>query len=634
LFVAEYGDGLAPTGTIAQYTTSGALVNANLVSGLMDPGGISVSGTNLYVVNEVNDMNNRGLFPVGEYDTTTGQPINSSFLTGLNSPTGTAESGGDLFVGDLNDGTIGTFNAASGAAVSDPLVEGLLTPLGIAVSGSDVFVTNSSGVSAAPDSSFGTEGTVNTSVSATRTYVQSDGDPVVVGSTRSSGFAIEGFPTSGNSATFGSTAPLNGSATGVTEDSNGNLLVVGDDITHTGRTHLAFARFTSGGTLVACFGSGGTALGPAISTDGGNLIFDDAVQSDGKILVIDQLGANFSLTRYNSDLSLDTSFGTGGNVMLRFSRHFASVANAITLQGNGQIIVAGISGSDIALARYNTNGTLDSSFGSRGVMTTAIAGLTNVTDVKVTSSGQIEVLGYTGSGENLTVAIARYNRNGTLDPTFGIGGIALSGAGVASPALITNSPATANGIAAPFRSTVTAATSLALDAVGDTFEATLTYLTELLGISRTAATTAEIFGFTFVSAGGTATPTPSSAPLSDVAFVLEKYKGRTLITRGAQQVTTNAEGQFVFAGIAPGTYRLTQATAKGYKLVSPKSGYDVVSIVVGQQSGFFFADASTARSQNDIARATPMFATEPLMSDDLLDDLGSGFFATSKSDLA
>jgi hypothetical protein len=121
---------------IFEYTTSGTAVNPSpLISGLNDAGGLSVSGTDIFVVNEVSDPNNHN-GTIGEYSTS-GLPLNASLLTGLNSPSGTAVFGSELFVADLDDGTIDeyTLGATPGTITSSilPLVSGLDAPVGIVV---------------------------------------------------------------------------------------------------------------------------------------------------------------------------------------------------------------------------------------------------------------------------------------------------------------------------------------------------------------------------------------------------------------------------------------------------------------------------------------------------------------------
>ena len=130
LFVTSWG---LSSGTIGEYTTSGAVVNASLVSGLSDPWGIAVSGSNLFVANW-------GSGTIGEY-TTSGAVVNASLISGLNAPSGIAVSGSNLFVVNYGSGTIGEYTT-SGAVVNASLVSGLNSPDGIAVSGSNLFVTS------------------------------------------------------------------------------------------------------------------------------------------------------------------------------------------------------------------------------------------------------------------------------------------------------------------------------------------------------------------------------------------------------------------------------------------------------------------------------------------------------------
>jgi hypothetical protein len=137
LFVAN-GDG----GSIGAYSTSGATVNASLVSGLGGPWGLAACGSDLFVVN-----NGRGT--IGEY-TTSGATVNASLVSdlGAGDPIGIAVSadGSDLFVVNNSRGSIGEYNAVTGAAINASLVSGLADPSYIVVSGSDLFVTSYSSV--------------------------------------------------------------------------------------------------------------------------------------------------------------------------------------------------------------------------------------------------------------------------------------------------------------------------------------------------------------------------------------------------------------------------------------------------------------------------------------------------------
>ena len=124
LFLADLYSGL-----VAEYTTSGALMNAALITGLNGPSGIAVFGGHLFVTNFGNGT-------VGEYDAATGAPIDTALVSGLNGPFGIAVSGGNLFVTSQvfgqDTGTIGEYTIL-GETVNTRLITGLSEPVGIAV---------------------------------------------------------------------------------------------------------------------------------------------------------------------------------------------------------------------------------------------------------------------------------------------------------------------------------------------------------------------------------------------------------------------------------------------------------------------------------------------------------------------
>ena len=125
LFVANFADGT--NGTIGEYTTSGATINASLITGLHSLYGIAISGSNLFVVNWGGGQAGAGT--IGEY-TTSGATVNSALITGLNFPIGIAVSGNKLFVTTLNG--VGEYTT-SGVTVNPSLITGLSGPAGIAV---------------------------------------------------------------------------------------------------------------------------------------------------------------------------------------------------------------------------------------------------------------------------------------------------------------------------------------------------------------------------------------------------------------------------------------------------------------------------------------------------------------------
>ena len=105
------------------------------------------------------------------------------------------------------------------------------------------------------------------------------------------------------------------------------------------------------------------------------------MQADGKVILAGQAyigaGLDFALVRYNSNGTLDTSFATGGKVTTNFGSDFGfdnDGANSIAVQPDGRIVAVGQArvarGFGFALVRYNSNGTLDACFGSGGIVTT------------------------------------------------------------------------------------------------------------------------------------------------------------------------------------------------------------------------------------------------------------------------
>jgi uncharacterized delta-60 repeat protein len=194
---------------------------------------------------------------------------------------------------------------------------------------------------------------------------------------------------------------------------------------------FALARYNADGSLDTTFGTGGkvtTGFG-AFSID---VAFGVALQPNGKIVVAgytaaSDVVADFAVARYNADGSLDTSFGTGGKVTTDFGGF--DLAPAVALQPDGKIVVAGwtedifFAGADFAVARYNPDGRLDAGFGTGGKVTTSFGAFGCATGVALQPNGKIVVAGNTTDavgGEDF--ALARYNANGGLDAGFGTGG--------------------------------------------------------------------------------------------------------------------------------------------------------------------------------------------------------------------
>ncbi|PYE52999.1 delta-60 repeat domain-containing protein [Deinococcus yavapaiensis] len=191
---------------------------------------------------------------------------------------------------------------------------------------------------------------------------------------------------------------------------------------------FALVRYNSNGTLDTTFGSGGKITTPIGTSH--DVAFALVVQSDGKLVAAGYTsnGTNddFALVRYNSNGSLDTTFGTNGKVTTDFGMS-ADFAYALVVQPDGKLVAAGAtyngSNSDLALVRYNSNGSLDTTFGTSGKVTTPIGTSDDQAHALVMQpDGKLVAAGQASNGSNNDFALVRYNSNGTLDTTFGSGG--------------------------------------------------------------------------------------------------------------------------------------------------------------------------------------------------------------------
>lgn len=207
---------------------------------------------------------------------------------------------------------------------------------------------------------------------------------------------------------------------------------------------ITLIRLNSDGSLDTTFDGDGIVLTDVSVGDGGDRVVvlgnGDGLGND-KIAVGAHVGfengdIDFALLRYNTDGSLDTSFGTDGVVTTDInasSRDFVTGMavqddGKVVLVGNASPVVGGASEADFALVRYNADGMLDSSFGSGGKVITDISGSSDVPQagVAVQTDGKLVVAGRATSatpGESFDFAVVRYNSDGSLDTSFDGDGI-------------------------------------------------------------------------------------------------------------------------------------------------------------------------------------------------------------------
>src|SRR5262249_39493683 len=197
-------------------------------------------------------------------------------------------------------------------------------------------------------------------------------------------------------------------------------------------TDFALARYNSNGTLDTGFGTNGKVITAFDFPGNFDRVFTIVPQPDGKFVAVGStvnLFANFALARFNANGTLDTSVGTGGIVTTAFG--VSAEATSAVVQSDGKIVAAGFAnlggGDYFALVRYNGNGTIDASFGTGGKVTTAFLSqgfsLAQANSVALQPDGKIVAAGIAAVGGGYDFALARYNSNGTLDPSFGTGSL-------------------------------------------------------------------------------------------------------------------------------------------------------------------------------------------------------------------
>jgi uncharacterized delta-60 repeat protein len=370
-----------------------------------------------------------------------------------NSPSATARSTcgatGDLDPSFGGDGKVTT--AISGHDYGTALAiqdDGKLVVVGVANSSAtgDDFAVVRYNTDGTLDSTFGGDGKVTTNLNphssrhdrAEDVDIQDDGKIVVVGMHtedpccfgewgivryRADGTPDITFDSDGIKTIDIGSNNDRGRAVAVQDD--GKIVVAGEDDNGGGAT-LIVARLTSNGDWDTTFGGDGK-VGPLF----GNwyeLPRTVLLPDDGKIVVAGHthtslVNGKWFLVRYKTNGDLDPTFGTGGKVTTNFGGN--DISGAAVLQGDGKIVMVGYTNaasSDyrIAVARYNHNGTLDTTFGDGGKVTTDLGSEDDFArGVAIQTDGKIVVAGQSGGD----FIVLRYNGDGTLDTTFGNGGM-------------------------------------------------------------------------------------------------------------------------------------------------------------------------------------------------------------------
>ena len=291
------------------------------------------------------------------------------------------------------------------------------------------------------DNTFGTNGIVTTQIrtsndAARSMAIQNDGKIVVSGYSSNgtnNDFAIIRYNLNGaldntfgiNGISITQMGPSQDEARSAAIQSDGKIIAAGYS-----NFYFALARYKPNGDLDDTFGTNGIVTTPV--GESADIAGSVAIQTDGKIIAAGSsynsvTDYDFAVVRYKSNGFLDNTFGTNGIVTTAVVNS-EDYAASITLQNDNKIVAAGSSFNgndhDFALVRYNINGTLDNTFGPNGIVITDIKNSDDLaTSIAIQNDNKIVAAGYSFNGNDYDFAVVRYNPNGTLDSTFGTKGI-------------------------------------------------------------------------------------------------------------------------------------------------------------------------------------------------------------------
>jgi uncharacterized delta-60 repeat protein len=234
---------------------------------------------------------------------------------------------------------------------------------------------------------------------------------------------------------------------------NGDILAAGEIYPTSTGGDFRVVALTPSGTLDSSFGSGGSVTtdfagkedrlqAMAVMSDGRFVAAGWADTGTGSVKGLPVTNYDVAVARYLPGGSLDTSFGTGGKVTTNISTYSTTdtfnkrdEANAVVVQDDGKIVVGGYSytpqgTTEGVLVRYNTNGTLDTTFGGTGLVqinlpnfnSDGVWALAILRDPANAANDKIVTMEAPKTSSGYSVGVARYNLDGSLDASFGTNG--------------------------------------------------------------------------------------------------------------------------------------------------------------------------------------------------------------------
>ncbi len=229
------------------------------------------------------------------------------------------------------------------------------------------------------------------------------------------------------------TGTFGDAARGVATQAGDKLVVAGTAASGVdGRGDFALARYLATGALDVTFGTGGRVFTSFGAPSQAHAVI---AQVDGKIIVAGSAGTNMALARYLDNGTLDLDFGTGGLVTFTFPVGVVggtAVAYSLVLQDDDKIVAVGGCGLSRVLARLDADGELDPAFGAGGkIGDCTTAGHTALVSARVALQPDLKIVmaaAFTGSGSGIN--LRRYNVDGSLDRSFGVQGVRATPLGI------------------------------------------------------------------------------------------------------------------------------------------------------------------------------------------------------------
>ncbi|HEX8737708.1 MAG TPA: FG-GAP-like repeat-containing protein [Pyrinomonadaceae bacterium] len=331
-----------------------------------------------------------------------------------------------------------------------------------------IFSPSSSVAAANPilDAAFGTNAGKNTTSfgglsedEAADIAIQPDGKIVVVGTTRDNGgsggntvivrYRADGTLDTGFNGTGTVVASYStglDAATAVAIQPDGKIIIGGvASFSFATAEDFMLLRYNPNGTLDTSFGTDGS--GVVVTDFGNNLndrIDDIVLQPDGKIIAVGYskiTWTEMAFARYNPDGTLDTGFGTAGTgkIVTQFGVG-DDFATEVALQPDGKIVIVGsqsTAGNNIALLRFNPNGTPDTTFDGDGILiySSLRPDVSRISLIIQPDGKYIAGFTYNNQNNNRDFALVRFNPDGTLDSTFGTNGVVIAPVGISNDVL-------------------------------------------------------------------------------------------------------------------------------------------------------------------------------------------------------